>query len=80
MIIDVGKYQELSDVPWEFKELIYRPPKVKSLYEKYWTLARIVEGREKIEYDAEILNGYKPRYPKKSAEEVQLVNKVINAI
>jgi hypothetical protein len=36
---------------------------VKNLYEKYWALARIVEGRKKEEYDNEILNDYKPRYP-----------------
>lgn len=80
MIVDVGKYQDRTDIPWEFKELIYRPPKLKSLYEKYWTLARLVEGKTKVEHDREILTGYKPRYPKKTPEEQQIVNKVIETI
>lgn len=63
-LVDVSKYG--SNIPKDAKEILYRPPKLKVLYEKYWDLAKIVEGRIRIENDKEILAGYMPRYPKKS--------------
>lgn len=32
-IVDVSKY---GDLPKDAKEILYRPPKVKKLQEKYW--------------------------------------------
>ena len=37
-IIDIGKYE---NIPYELKEILYRPPKVKLLYEKYWELQKV---------------------------------------
>ena len=33
-IIDISKYGD--KIPKDVKEILYRPPKVKNLYEKYW--------------------------------------------
>lgn len=73
MIIDLSKYNP-SDLSKDVKELLYRPPRVKHLYEKYWQLAKVCEGREKQEHDREILTDYKPRYPKKTKEETLLID------
>jgi hypothetical protein len=40
-VIDVTKYEKASK---DAKEILYRPPKVKKLYEKYWQLAKVCEG------------------------------------
>jgi hypothetical protein len=76
MIINVGKYAD-QKLPKEVKELLYRPPKVKSLYDKYWQLAKVCEGLEKEEHDREILLDYRPRYPVKPVEEVQLLDRIM---
>jgi hypothetical protein len=79
-IIDVAKYAGRKGLSKEFKELIYRPPRVKTLYEKYWHLARIVEGRVKIENDREILKDHRIRYPQKPLEEVKLIERILQGI
>lgn len=76
MIVDVGKYAG-KKLPKEVKEILYRPPKVKSLYDKYWQLAKICENIEKVEHDREILLDYKPRYPTKPLEETQLLDRLM---
>ena len=58
----------------EVKEVLYRPPKVRALYEKYWSLAKVTEGREKEEKDKEILKGHRVRYPKKKPEEFEFID------
>lgn len=66
-MIDLSKYEK--ELPRDAKEILYRPPKVKALYEKYWQLAKITEGRMKQEYDRKILKEHYPRYPQKNKEE-----------
>jgi hypothetical protein len=34
MVVDIGKYG--NTLTKDAKEILYRPPKVKMLYEKYW--------------------------------------------
>ena len=70
--VDVTKYQD-KKVSKDVKEILYRPPKLKNLYQKYWQLAKVSEGLEKKENDEEILKDYRPRFPRKSAEEVNLI-------
>jgi hypothetical protein len=36
-IVDIGKYGS-KNLSLEVKEILYRPPKVKKLFEKYWEL------------------------------------------
>lgn len=67
-MIDLTKYGD--SLPKEVKELLYRPPKVKILYEKYWQLANVTEGRVKEEKDRKILKEHYARYPQKNAEEL----------
>ena len=45
MIINVSKYEGMN-LSKDVKEILYRPPKVKNLYDKYWQLAKVCEGRE----------------------------------
>lgn len=71
MIVDVSKYENLSK---DAKEILYRPPKVKNLYEKYWQLCKVCLGKEKEEKDREILRDYYPRFPKKKPEEYIFVD------
>jgi hypothetical protein len=70
--VDVTKYQD-KKLSKDVKEILYRPPKLKNLYQKYWQLAKVCEGLEKTENDEEILKDYRPRFPRKSAEEVNLI-------
>lgn len=35
LLVDVSKY---TNLPKDAKEILYRPPRVKLLYEKYWQL------------------------------------------
>jgi len=37
MLVDVSKYPNLSK---DAKDILYRPPRVKNLYEKYWALVK----------------------------------------
>ena len=71
-VIDLTKYAD-KKIPKDVKEILYRPPKVKNLYEKYWQLAKVCENLEKKEFDREILTDHKPRFPRKSAEELNLI-------
>lgn len=70
--VDVTKYQD-KKLSKDVKEILFRPPKLKNLYQKYWQLAKVCEGLEKTENDAEILKDYRPRFPRKTAEEVNLI-------
>lgn len=62
------------------KEILYRPPKVKALYDKYWQLAKVVDGRIKQEHDYEILKENRAKYPKKTAEELQYLDRIISKV
>jgi hypothetical protein len=73
-LIDLTKYDNLSH---EAKEILYRPPKVKALYEKYWQLVKITEGRIKEEYDKKILVHHFPRYPPKPKAEQEWLAKLL---
>jgi hypothetical protein len=77
MLVDISKYPNLSK---DAKDILYRPPKVKHLYEKFWALVKQVHGREKKENDEEIVNGHRPRYPPKPAEERELFEQVLNRL
>lgn len=61
LIVDISKYGD--SLPKDAKEILYRPPKLKLLYEKYWQLANAVDGRVKEENDRKILKEFNPRYP-----------------
>lgn len=74
MIVDVSKFENPSK---DLKELLYRPTKVKAIYDKYWKLFKICENRDKEENDRKTLKDYYPRYPKKSPEEYEMIEKVI---
>lgn len=77
MIVNVGKYAD-KQLPKEVKEILYRPPKVKSLYDRYWQLAKVCENLEKEEeHDREILLDHRPRYPAKPAEELKLLDRLM---
>jgi hypothetical protein len=39
----LSKYAD-KKIPKDVKEILYRPPKVKNLYEKYWQLAKVCES------------------------------------
>ena len=43
-------------------------------------MGKVCEGKEKQEFDKEILIDYKPRYPRKSPEEFALIEKIHNRI
>lgn len=79
MIVDMTKYAD-KKLSKDAKEILYRPPRVKNLYEKYWQLAKVCEGLEKTEHDAEILKDHKVRYPRKSAEEINLIDSIFSNI
>lgn len=74
-IVDLTKY-EPAKLTKEIKDLLYRPQKVKLLTEKYWQLAKEVRGRERENTDAKYYKNNHPRYPKKSTEEIQLLDKI----
>lgn len=52
--VDLTKYQD-KKLTKDIKDILYRPPKLKNLYEKYWQLAKVCEGMERQEHDEEIL-------------------------
>ena len=79
MLVDISKYTD-KQLTKDVKEILYRPPKVKNLYDKYWALAKVCEDRDKEEFDREILTDHKPRYPKKSKEELALIDAIIQRI
>jgi hypothetical protein len=73
------KYAD-KKIPKDVKEILYRPPKVKNLYEKYWQLAKVCENQDRQEFDREILTDHKPRFPRKSAEEINLIDKIMSRL
>lgn len=79
MLVDISKYDGVK-IPKEAKEILYRPPRVKQLYDQYWRLAKVCEGKEKVENDREILTDYRARYPRKPAEEVALIDNLIKRL
>ena len=59
-IVDIGKYENL---PKDAKEILYRPPKVRKLFEKYWALVKAQTGLELEKNPNDDLNKYKAKYP-----------------
>jgi hypothetical protein len=78
-VIDLTKYAD-KKIPKDVKEILYRPPKVKNLYDKYWQLAKVCENLEKTEFDREILKDHKPRFPRKSADEIKLIDQIMSRL
>jgi hypothetical protein len=72
-VINLSKYK---DLPKDAKDILYRPPKVKILNEKYWQLVKQVHGKEKEDTDAKYYKNNKARYPKKTTEELQFLDKI----
>ena len=79
MIFDISKYEGVK-LSKDVKEILYRPPKVKNLYEKYWQLVKVCENRELVENDREILTDYRPRFPRKTPEEIQIVDQILKRL
>lgn len=73
MIVDLSQFESLSK---EAKNLLYKPTKVKLLYEKYWQLAKVVNDIDKEEKDRKILKDGYSRYPVKSKEEIELADRI----
>jgi hypothetical protein len=65
----------------EVKELLYRPPKIKKLYDKYWELNSSNRSRLDAEKLKEGRRGKKAtviyKLPKKTEEEYKLIDKII---
>lgn len=79
MIVDISKYEGVN-LSKDVKEILYRPPKVKNLYVKYWQLVKVCENRELVENDREILTDYRPRFPRKTPEEIQIVDQILKRL
>ena len=78
MVVNVSKYG--ADLNKEAKEILYRPPKLRALYEKYWQLAKYAEGKTKHELDYDLNVGFKAFYPKKTAEELNYIDLIFNKL
>ena len=77
MIVDLTKFESLSK---EAKDLLYKPTKVKFLYEKYWQLAKIVNNIDKEENDRKILKENMGRYPAKDKAELDIIDRILKKI
>ena len=78
MVVNVSKYgPELSK---EAKEILYRPPKMRALYEKYWQLAKVAEGKTKKELDYDLNIKFNAIYPKKTTEELNYIDLIFTKL
>jgi hypothetical protein len=46
--VDLSKYEN-SKIPQDCKEILFRPKKMKRLYEKYWSIASELDSSKKVE-------------------------------
>jgi len=83
-LIDLSKYSSLT-LSKEVKDILYRPPKVRSLCEKYWELNRQVTNRlsfeqQQLQKGGRNNKGYIKKLPQKNKEEKQLIDKILDTL
>jgi len=81
-ILDIAKYHNM-DIPQDCKEMMFRPQKMRRLYERYWQL---VSPLEKQRADDEVFNrGYRwSHYTQKAMpkgeDEFKLMDEVMSIL
>lgn len=77
--VDLSKY-ERAELKKELKDVLYRPKKMRQLYERYWSLASAedLEGKELAEY--RMKNRWTPRRPPKIEEQTTLLDRVVRVL
>jgi len=79
--VDLSKYEN-SKIPQDCKEILFRPKKMRKIYEKYWLLASQMDQKDRLstkEISKKRHDGHPRRLPK-AQEEIDLVDKVCAAI
>ena len=74
-MVDVSRYDP-NHLNKDVKDILYRPQRVKLLIEKYWQLAKEIRDKSRENTDIKFYRQNMPRFPKKSTEEIQLLDKI----
>lgn len=66
-IVDVSKYENLTK---DAKEILYRPPKLRKLFEKYWQLQKVCMDKSLKPNENDNPEKHVPKYPPKKENEI----------
>lgn len=79
-IVDLSKYDQ-SSIPQDCKEILFRPNKMRTLYERYWAIASELDKKDasdKLEFNR--LRWNSTRYLAKGDDEFLLMDKMVEII
>lgn len=79
-IVDLSKYDS-KKIPQDCKEVLFRPKKMRTLYERYWAIASEFDKKdadEKLAHNRLRWNSY--RHLKKGDDEFLLMDKIVEII
>jgi hypothetical protein len=79
-IVDLSKYDQ-NKIPQDCKEILFRPNKMRMLYEKYWAIASDFDKKaanDKLEFNKYRYNSR--RYLPKGEDEFLLMDKIVEII
>jgi len=79
-IVDLSKYDN-QKIPQDCKEILFRPAKMRTLYERYWAIASSMDKKhasDKLEFNR--LRWNSTRYLAKGDDEFLLMDKIVEII
>jgi len=79
--VDLSKYEN-QKIPQDCKEILFRPQKMRKLYERYWQIASELDKKSAEDDMAEKHKRWKIYQPriKKGPEEFELMDRILAAI
>jgi hypothetical protein len=79
-VVDLSKYQD-QKIPQECKEVLFRPAKMRKLYERYWAIASELDKQAAADkLDAKRYRWNSQRFLPKSDDEYLLMDKIVETI
>lgn len=77
--VDLSKYDKIK-IPQDCKEILMRPTKMRTIYERYWALASDLDKRDREKKEERLRKKYQGSFLKKTEIEYKLMDKVIQII
>lgn len=77
--VDLSKYDQ-KKIPKECKEMLYRPNKMRKLYERYWQVASHLDKKQKETLEIQNKKRYYPRKLAKTEEQYELMDRMVEIV
>lgn len=77
--VDLSKYDQ-TKIPKDCKEMLYRPNKMRKLYERYWQVASHIDKRDRATLEVQNAKRYYPRKLAKTEAQYELMDRMVEIV